>query len=510
MLGLPRAMLTLQGRLDPPPPPPSYTARHMLPPSPPTQRGAPSASPYGGSRDLPGFGARPGGLSISSLIGGDGNSRSEQPSRAETAHNSPTFRSVHTMSPPLARSSSARSEQAYNQGPSSPRHSDPTYGYEPRRVPVHYESGYHLPPQPHSASAVFPPSHAQPFRMFQSSPMSTSGEPGQQNGVYAPPRPNSQPTNMQGTEEAWNIPAGPDNARFSGFRGLHGDRGVPHEQHQLQEAIDGSKRIKREDNRNETSPDSLPKATDRPEPHVAGVHLVSHVGASRGSFLPTRSEHMPVDGTSGFRDARGFPQGNGIDARRDQQSSPLHSETYRRNGFLGTYSISEKSARDVMERGPRRETDDGPAAHRSLLTVSPDVSKKNGRSSPLPQAVQGAQPRQIGPGRDSSIKNEFGRMFSGLGSGVGGSSTPVGGQSANGNVTPSRISPSNQSDAVDPEAQHDEGTLTKNRRRAREQLVKEDVDSVGGRETPTSNNNGKRARTGPVARHHHHHTHPHQ
>lgn len=50
---------------------------------------------------------------------------------------------------------------------------------------------------------------------------------------------------------------------------------------------------------------------------------------------------------------------------------------------------------------------------------------KRGRVSPLPQAVQGAQGRNSGPASDPGIKNEFGRMFSGIGSGVG-SSGPMG------------------------------------------------------------------------------------
>lgn len=52
-------------------------------------------------------------------------------------------------------------------------------------------------------------------------------------------------------------------------------------------------------------------------------------------------------------------------------------------------------------------------------------SGKRGRVSPLPQAVQGAQGRNSGPASDPGIKNEFGRMFSGIGSGVG-SSGPMG------------------------------------------------------------------------------------
>ena len=51
---------------------------------------------------------------------------------------------------------------------------------------------------------------------------------------------------------------------------------------------------------------------------------------------------------------------------------------------------------------------------------------KRGRVSPLPQAVQGAQAKARGPASEPGIKNEFARMFSGIGSGVGSAmSTPA-------------------------------------------------------------------------------------
>ncbi|KAL8653631.1 MAG: hypothetical protein Q9210_001983 [Variospora velana] len=61
---------------------------------------------------------------------------------------------------------------------------------------------------------------------------------------------------------------------------------------------------------------------------------------------------------------------------------------------------------------------------------------RRGRVSPLPQAVQGAQGRNSGPASDPGIKNEFGRMFSGIGSGVG-STGPMG----SGTSTPFPSSP---------------------------------------------------------------------
>ena len=62
--------------------------------------------------------------------------------------------------------------------------------------------------------------------------------------------------------------------------------------------------------------------------------------------------------------------------------------------------------------------------HPKVLSLVHD--SKRGRLSPLPQAVQGAQSRARGPASEPGIKNEFARMFSGIGSGVGSAmSTPA-------------------------------------------------------------------------------------
>jgi hypothetical protein len=69
-----------------------------------------------------------------------------------------------------------------------------------------------------------------------------------------------------------------------------------------------------------------------------------------------------------------------------------------------------------------------------MVQSAENASRRGGRSSPLPQAVQGAQPQVSGPAGEPGIRSEFGKMFSGIGSGVGGSSgSPLAatGQSAN-------------------------------------------------------------------------------
>ena len=78
---------------------------------------------------------------------------------------------------------------------------------------------------------------------------------------------------------------------------------------------------------------------------------------------------------------------------------------------------------DISEQPQNKE--DTTTHNRSALALLIENSKRGGRFSPLPQAVQGAQGRTSGPASDPGIKNEFARMFSGIGSGVG-SAGPTG------------------------------------------------------------------------------------
>jgi hypothetical protein len=64
-----------------------------------------------------------------------------------------------------------------------------------------------------------------------------------------------------------------------------------------------------------------------------------------------------------------------------------------------------------------------PHNQRSLLQIQ-EINRK-GRISPLPQAVQGAQPQLSGPAGEPGIKSEFGRIFAGISGGIGGISSPA-------------------------------------------------------------------------------------
>lgn len=87
--------------------------------------------------------------------------------------------------------------------------------------------------------------------------------------------------------------------------------------------------------------------------------------------------------------------------------------------FAGSHtSQSGPSASGHADEQSRKGSDEL-SQHRALLGLAAE-SKKGGRYSPLPQAVQGAQAQSIGP--EIGIKSEHGRIFSGLGGGVGAAS----------------------------------------------------------------------------------------
>jgi hypothetical protein len=183
-----------------------------------------------------------------------------------------------------------------------------------------------------------------------------------------------------------------------------------------------------------------------------------------------------------------------------------------RNGFHERPLTYEEHQR-MEAHGPYRKGSDG-SVHRAVLNISPELNRK-GRNSPLPQAVQGAQPKHIGPGGDNpGIKSEFGRMFSGLGSGVG-SATPTPQQYANGTTTPSRLTPSRNMEGAEiarADNENDRGGLKSGRggkktRRPREEVERGEAEIFDGRMTPSLSQRGnKRSKT---AHHHHHHAHHH-
>lgn len=160
-----------------------------------------------------------------------------------------------------------------------------------------------------------------------------------------------------------------------------------------------------------------------------------------------------------------------------------------------------------MFEGPRpRPLDEntagtGAGQPRGLLSVQ-DINRK-GRLSPLPQAVQGAQPLLQGPTGEPTIKSEFGRMFSGIGSGVRGigvsSPVPAGAPLPYSNASLVRRE---DVEPLPPGPAEPAGKTAARgkRKKAKEHDGKGD-DGSTGRQTPV----GGRAKRAKTHAHHHHH-----
>ena len=173
-----------------------------------------------------------------------------------------------------------------------------------------------------------------------------------------------------------------------------------------------------------------------------------------------------------------------------------------------SYQSQESPTRRPHEEAQQQTQQQVP---RNFLGVQ-EMNRK-GRISPLPQAVQGAQ-GQIGtPGAEPGIKSEFGRMFSGIGSGVGamGVPSPV-------NSDPQSLPNSGQFRRDDLDSMQGQDSPIENggfklarspsrggRRRKLKDEDGRDDDSSTGRRTPSGNGRGKRPKV-----HHHHHNYHHQ
>ena len=150
-----------------------------------------------------------------------------------------------------------------------------------------------------------------------------------------------------------------------------------------------------------------------PEPHI---DVTSSSGQSSNII---EAQHR-------LRDARSsglvFPQQDSQQSRlldisesRHVQQSPQESTSMTPEENFSAVS------RMVQHFRPMEEAQQQPKTSLGLVV---DNSRRGGRNSPLPQAVQGAQGQMRGPASEPGIKNEFGKMFSGIGSGVG-SVTPT-------------------------------------------------------------------------------------
>lgn len=257
-------------------------------------------------------------------------------------------------------------------------------------------------------------------------------------------------------------------------------------------------------------------------------HYHHHQQLGHQSYPPSRPASQPVEASGARRSER-----QSLDA------PPVHAKSASEHGiqrdFDGTTAPEpRKIAYDPVHGAAAsnhtalsRSFDHGSAV-RQALAISTEISRAatttpreayhhlvnhdgpndtsiSARASPMPPSVHGISSRSQVSTRDPSIKNEFGRMFIGLGSGVGGSTTPTAG-------TPTRRSPApgyrQQGGVVVDEI----GSAFQKppRNQPSDTVMTDDVDgALDGRITPTESHSGnKRQKT---AHHHHlHHHHQHQ
>ncbi|CAG8897065.1 unnamed protein product [Penicillium egyptiacum] len=210
-----------------------------------------------------------------------------------------------------------------------------------------------------------------------------------------------------------------------------------------------------------------------------------------------------------------------LQSRNNQPTPPPHDPYLRHQGqpprigstpAITASTAAASSGLAALADEGRRKGNDELLHHRSLLAVGVD-GKRGGRASPLPQAVQGAQAPYIGPTGEPAIKNELGRVFSGIGSGVGGVTAATGGS---GPSTPLGSSPFKRDSftgrSINGEGMDEASKLARpssaagrrsRKSREEEQMEIEANDARG----ILSARNARRARH---SHHHHHHHHHHR
>lgn len=222
-----------------------------------------------------------------------------------------------------------------------------------------------------------------------------------------------------------------------------------------------------------------PSPADRhhPGPHQHHQHGLPPPGPAH----PQTYESPDRQRMGGMHMDRPHPQQQPPPRTREESAVPPPSVAY---GGVGPSMYEPSRNRSLEEIG---------APHQRNLLGIQEINRK-GRISPLPQAVQGAQPQLAGPAGEPGIKSEFGRMFSGIGTGVGTISSPVpaGAQLVYGGTA------SHRRDDLDVPPEPPVEVAKTAGRGKRRKLKEEDEEGNAGRLTPV----GGRAKK-PKGHHHH-------
>ncbi|KAF2017149.1 Rxt3-domain-containing protein [Aaosphaeria arxii CBS 175.79] len=518
----------------------------------------PFSSAFGPARELPGLalgpGHRPGSsMSISSIIGGGDTGAPNPPSQSQShshthshSQSSPSSApgsvpppSSHSMQPPSPRrnlSSGSRSEfQPFRRQPSPERHVFPGgahkapegYGYSAASPSRSYSA--HGSPELQGRQA--PPPNTQPYRpmvfqgarAFANAPHDVSPRDPRQ-GTGMPPRPNSQPA-VQPEQDVRALYDAPGARRTAYGQPEERRRTLGESHHTRPNAAELLGQPTSERDRPVTvqpvtqapySPprDQRPGGGPLPPERNIWRHTVPEE-APRETGEPRREETAPMYRGYGYpHPSQGPPTYSGPGAEDMVRGRSLDHLSHRVLEQYHAPPTSDPNSSDKL-KGEQlsRSLSSGGSAYgnrllydqhsKALLALGPEANRRTGRASPLPQAVQGAQSQPLSIGKDPSIKSEFGRMFSGLGSGLGSS-------------TPSRQSPMPGNGIEPPPQGLDLNELrlqrvnSQNGRKAKrvkdEELVFEN-ESVDGRGTPSGRGSKRNKHNHPG--HHHHHVHHH-
>ncbi|KAJ4331646.1 hypothetical protein N0V87_008985 [Didymella glomerata] len=398
-------------------------------------------------------------MSISSLIGGGDASAAAQTSQSQTSPPTnplqPNNQGMQPPSPRRAFPSGGRSDFAPFRRQPSPDRS--MHGSNASRTDSHGFSAGSPPSRPYSNQGSpnpgrqsLPPSHQgyRPSgfpsqRLFGPLPNDPLARDARSLPGSVPPRPNSQP----------NGPAGPTEREDV----------LPHDNLGGRRNVYGQPEERRRTLGEQSRPDAAELlrgigqgVTDRNRPVT--VHPVS-----QSAFNPPRDQHANTTANEPSRSLWRPPMANespreSAELRRDEPSAlyrnygayppsipgppqygpptlsemaPRRSLDQLNNRVVEQYhapptsdpSSKERHQTEPLTRSfssggnsyPGRSMYGEPMQHsKSHIGLGLEESRRTGRASPLPQAVQGAQAPPFMTGKDPGIKSEFGRMFSGL------------------------------------------------------------------------------------------------
>ena len=231
------------------------------------------------------------------------------------------------------------------------------------------------------------------------------------------------------------------------------------------------------------------------------------IASREGPQLPPEELEGPIYGPFLPQDPRSYEQ-HMASMRGRAGLGYGERSTNQTDGLRNSMSDRSSSRAHLLDSHLRRSLEDSQMSHRAILGGSYDRHQRVERSSPLPQAVQGASSQPVGSGRDPTIKTEFGRMFSGLGSGIGSTPVPMP-PASNGSPTPAR---SGQGMDVNGALERYSRSPGVERLKRPYDLERLDSEYGDGRMSPsiTAARGGKRSKNNHSAPHHHHHPLGHQ